>query len=51
LREAMGQFNREKSRAHYAYSNVTSQLTALYNRVVSGPTTDLAVTIRTKSEP
>jgi glycosyltransferase involved in cell wall biosynthesis len=31
LRVAMGQFNREKSRVHYAYSVVISQLTALYS--------------------
>jgi glycosyltransferase involved in cell wall biosynthesis len=31
LRVAMGQFNREKSQAYYAYSVVIPQLTALYN--------------------
>jgi glycosyltransferase involved in cell wall biosynthesis len=31
LRVAMGQCNREKSRVHYAYSVVISQLTALYS--------------------
>jgi L-malate glycosyltransferase len=31
LRVAMGQFNREKSRVHYAYSVVISRLTALYS--------------------
>jgi glycosyltransferase involved in cell wall biosynthesis len=51
LRGAMGQFNREKSRAHYAYSVVTSQLTALYNLVVSGSNTSSASTSRATSEP
>ena len=51
LRGAMGQFNRDKSRAHYAYSVVTSQLTALYNLAVSGSNTGSASTIRAKSEP
>ena len=35
LRGAMGQFNREKSQAHYTYSIVTSRLTALYNMVLN----------------
>jgi len=35
LRGAMGQFNREKSQAHYTYSIVTSRLTALYNLVLN----------------
>ena len=51
LRGAMGQFNREKSRAHYAYSVVTSQLTALYNLAASDSNTGSASTIRAKSEP
>jgi glycosyltransferase involved in cell wall biosynthesis len=51
LRVAMGQFNREKSRAHYSYSVVTSHLTAIYDLVVSGSSTGSASTSRTKSEP
>ena len=52
LRVAMGQFNREKSRAHYTYSVVTSQLTALYNLAASGSNIGSAKsTIRAKSEP
>jgi glycosyltransferase involved in cell wall biosynthesis len=51
LRIAMGQFNKEKSRAHYAYSVVISQLTALYNLAASGSNTGSASTIRAKSAP
>jgi glycosyltransferase involved in cell wall biosynthesis len=51
LRVAMGQFNREKSQAHYAYSVVTSQLTALYNLATLDANTGSASTIRAKSEP
>jgi glycosyltransferase involved in cell wall biosynthesis len=51
LRGAMGQFNREKSQAHYAYSVVTSQLTALYNLATSDSNTGSASTIRANSKP
>jgi glycosyltransferase involved in cell wall biosynthesis len=49
LRMAMGQFNREKSRAHYTYSVVIPQLTVLYNLVASGSNTGSASTIHAKS--
>jgi len=42
LRMAMGQFNREKSRTHYAYPVVTSQLATLYNLVASASNTGSA---------
>jgi glycosyltransferase involved in cell wall biosynthesis len=51
LRAAMGQFNREKSRAHYTYSVVTSQLTALYDLAASGSNINSASTICTGTGP